>query len=301
MRKHWILLLTATLALSAQEKKQKKAEEPPFLVPAGVTVERDIVYARYGSRELKLDLYGPSTGGGPFPAVVFIHGGGWSGGNKNAFRRQAAYLASKGYIGAAIEYRLSGEATYPAAVHDSKAAVRWLRAQAARYRINPDRIGAAGGSAGGHLVSMLGTTAKIRDLEGEGGSAGHSSRVQAVAAFNPAIDLMSLGRAPGTAAVDAVSRFLGGPYDKLAAVYSQASPVMHAGKDSAPHLLLHGTADTTVPYQQSVNMQKKLQAAGARAELYTAEGAPHGFFNRPPHFQPTLERLEQFLDAVLRK
>jgi len=293
------MLLGAALAAAQQPPARPKgSEEPAFQLPAGVEVERDLVYARYGARELKLDLYRPASGEGPFPGIVFIHGGGWRGGNRSAFRRQAAHLAAKGFVGAAIEYRLSGEAAYPAAVHDAKAAVRWMRANAAKYRINPDKIGAAGGSAGGHLVSLLGTTAAIRELEGEGGNSGFSSRVQAVAAFNPALDLITPERQPGNAQ-EAVRGFLGGPYEKMPGAYAQASPITHAGKASAPHLFLHGTADATVPYQQSVDMQKKLRAAGVRAELFTAEGAPHGFYNRPPHFQPTLERMEQFFQSVL--
>ncbi len=295
MIRSWPLFFLCAGALAAQQQQQ---QDPPFQLPPGVTVERDLVYARYGARELKLDLYRPASGEGPFPAILFIHGGGWLGGNKNAFRRQAAYLASKGFVGACIEYRLSGEATYPAAVHDSKAAVRWIRAHAAKYKIDPDRIGAAGGSAGGHLVAMLGTTAHLKELEGDGGHAKFSSRVQAVAAFNPALDLIQLdGRPPN--ASGAVRSFLGGPYEKMPQAFAQASPITHAGKGSAPHLFLHGTADATVPYEQSVEMHRKLKAAGVRAELYSAEGAPHGFFNRPPHYQPALERMEQFFGSVL--
>ena len=299
MRRLAVAMLAAAWGLAAQQPKaQQKAQDPPFELPPGVVVERDLVYARYGARELKLDLYRPESAEGPLPGVVFIHGGGWSGGNRSAFRRQAAHLAARGFIGATIEYRLSGEATYPAAVHDSKAAVRWMRANAARYRINPDRIAAAGGSAGGHLVAMLGTSARLRELEGDGGNAKFSSGVQAVAAFNPALDLMSL--AGGTEnAQNAVQRFLGGPLAKMPEVYAQASPITHAGKGSAPHLFLHGTADALVPHQQSVEMHKKLQAAGVRAELFSAEGAQHGFFNGPPHYQPTLERMEQFFRSVL--
>jgi pectinesterase len=145
---------------------------------------------------------------------------------------------------------------------------------------------------------MLGTTAHLRELEGDGGHAKFSSAVQVVAAFNPVLDLVTPAQNAGNAA-GPIQRFLGGPYEKMAEVYAQASPITHAGKRSAPHLFLHGTADALVPYQQSVDMQKKLAEAGVRAELYPAEGAQHGFFNRPPYFQPTLERMEQFFRSVL--
>ena len=293
MLRHTIFLLLLAVALPAQQR-----EEPPFELPAAVEVERDLVYARYGDRELKLDLYRPAAGNGPFAGIVFIHGGGWSAGNKNAFRRQAATLAAKGFVGACISYRLSGEAAYPAALHDSKAAVRWLRANAAKYKINPGKIAAAGGSAGGHLVALLGTTAGLSKLEGDGGNAGVSSAVQAVAAFNPVLDLRAAARLPANAQ-GPVQQFLGGPYDQMPGAYVEASPITHVTKHSTPFLLLHGTTDSTVPYQQSVEMREALQAAGVRVELYSAEGAVHGFFNRPPHFQPTLERMEQFFRSAL--
>ncbi len=281
----------------AERRASRPAEQPPFALPPGVQVEPDLVYARYGQRVLKLVLYRPGTGSGPFPGIVFIHGGGWSRGTRDAFRRQAAHLAGRGYVGATIEYRLSGEATFPAAVHDAKTAVRWMRAHAKQYRIDPRRIAAVGGSAGGHLASMLGTTAGVRDLEGDGGNSELSSAVQAVVGFNPALDLTAKFAGSATRASHA---FLGGTQDEKAALYRHASPVAHAGKASAPHLLLHGSADVTVPYQQSLDMKKKLEAARVRVELFTADGAAHGFFNAPPYYQPTLERMERFLDQVLR-
>lgn len=260
----------------------------------------DLVYARYGARDLRLDLYLPGTGAGPFPAVVYIHGGGWSAGNKSAFQRQAAYMAGKGFVGACIEYRLSGEAQYPAAVWDAKAAVRWMRAQAGRYHIDPNRIGAAGGSAGGHLVAMLGATAGIKRLEGDGGNSGFSSAVQAVAAFNPALDLVSWGKAAPNARDNPVAAFLGATYAEKPAIWAEASPINHAGRNCPPFLFLHGDADTTVPYRQSVEMMGRLKAAGVRAEIFTAPGAAHAFFNRPPWFQPTLDRMLTFFTATLR-
>ena len=150
---------------------------PPFQLPAGVEMKADLVYASPGGRDLHLDLFLPKTGAGPFPAVVYIHGGGFSKGETRwrsagrppTWRRRASW--------ASIEYRLSGEAKYPAALYDSKAAVRWMRVHAKEYRIAPDKIGAAGGSAGGHLVGMLGTTGDMPAFEGQSGNPGVSSRV----------------------------------------------------------------------------------------------------------------------------
>jgi len=276
-------------------------QDPPFHAPDSIEVRRDVVYARVGARELHADLFLPKQSAGQSPAVVYIHGGGWSGGNRLAFQRQAAYLATKGFVGMCIEYRLSGEAIYPAALYDSKAAVRWLRANAREYKVDPKRIGAAGGSAGGHLVAMLRTTAGIARLEGDGGNAGVSSAVAAVAAFNPAVDLVMFGKSGLADGANSVVKFLGKRYSDGPELWAEATPATHVSRSSAPFLFLHGDADKTVPYQQSVEMMKKLQAAGVRAELFTGPGAGHGFFNRPPFFQPTLERMEKFFSEILKR
>ena len=267
-----IFALLPFAALFAQQ------EQPPFRLPDGVRVEQNLVYSSPGGRDLHLDLFLPTEGRGLSPAVVYIHGGGWKGGNKNAFRRQAAHMATKGFAGACIEYRLSGEAKYPAALQDSKAALGWMRANAAKYRIDPQRIGAAGGSAGGHLVALLGVTGDVK----------------AVAAFNPAVDLVSFGKRAPSSAGNSVAEFLGATYAQKPELWAEATPLTHVDKNSAVFLFLHGNADTTVPYQQSLDMLNKLKAAGVEAELFTAEGAAHGFFNRPPWFEPTLKRMEEF-------
>jgi acetyl esterase/lipase len=275
-------------------------QNPPFVVPEGVSITPDVVYAAIGSREMHLDLYLPKNGAAPFPAVVYIHGGGWSGGNRTAFRRQAAYMATKGYAGACIEYRLSGEAKYPAALYDSKAAVRWLRAKAAKYHIDPNRIAAAGGSAGGHLVGLLGTTADMPAYEGDEGVTGESSRVSAVAAFNPAVDLVDFGKKAPIDGKNSVAVFLGATYEQNPQLWRSASPTYQVSAKATPFLFLHGDSDQTVPYQQSIEMMEKLKAAGVPAEIFTAPGAKHGFFNAPPFYEPTLRRMEKFFDSILR-
>lgn len=296
MKKHWMCFLFGFTALLFGQQKQK-AE---FKVPDGVEVKADVVYASYGPRDLHVDLYLPKAGKGPFPGVVYIYGGGWSKGNKTAFQRQAAYMATKGFVGACIEYRLSGEAIYPAAVYDSKAAVRWLRANAAKYHVNPSRIGAAGGSAGGHLAALLGSSWKVKELEGPGGNPGVSSRVQAVAAFNPVTDFVVIGKTLSDGgASTAISTFMGGPYSEKPDLWAQASPMTHVDADCAPILFLHGTADTTVPYSQSVDMMNKLKAAGVKTDLFSAEGAKHGFFNSDPFYEPTLKKMEAFFIGTL--
>ena len=154
---HSVLTLSALLLATGAGWGQRR-QDPPFQQPDTVQVKRDIVYGKGGGRDLKLDLFLPKQGEEPRPGIVFVHGGGWQGGSRAAFQRQAAYLAGKGYVGACIEYRLSGEATFPAAIEDCKCAVRWLRANAGTYKVDPERIAACGGSAGGHLVCRVMTS-----------------------------------------------------------------------------------------------------------------------------------------------
>lgn len=275
----WLLAASGALA--------QQLNDPPFQLPDSVEMRRDAVYATYGTRQMHADLFLPKQGSGPRPAVVYVHGGGWSGGNKQQFHRQAAHMATKGFAGVCVEYRLSGEAKYPAAIDDVRAAIRWLRANARQYGIDPRRIGAAGGSAGGHLAALAGVTGKGQDS------------VAAVAAFNPAVDIAGFGRKAPENVSGTLYKFFGRSYQEAAALYKSASPLdlVHAG--APPFLFLHGTADTTVPYQQSADMQAALRKAGVKAEMFTAEGAAHGFFNRPPWFGPALKRMEEFFVATL--
>jgi acetyl esterase/lipase len=295
--RHAIMTLTVLLLAGVAPAEQRDSDlNPPFEIPLDVEMRADLVYASPGGRDLHLDLFLPRSQDGLAPAVVYLHGGGWRGGNKRQFWRQAAHMATRGFVGVSVEYRLSGEAKFPAPVEDAKAAVRWLRANASELGIDPNRIGAAGGSAGGHLAAMLGTTPGVQKFEGDGGHAEFSSRVQAVAGINPALDFSGVGARE--ADQRALYEFLGSSYQENLDLWAEASPVRHVGEDSAPFLFLHGTEDRTVPYRRSVEMRDKLEAAGVRAEIFTADGA-HGFFNGPPWYQPSLEAMEEFFVDTL--
>ena len=255
-------------------------------LPPGVDFIPDLVYASPSGHDLHLDLFCPKSGKGPFAAVIYLHGGGWRSGSRSQFYRYAAQMAGVGFVGATIEYRLSGEARYPAALEDSRTAVRWLRAHAAKYNIDPKRIGAAGQSAGGHLAALLGVGANAAE------------QVRAVAAFNPLTDLTSLTQGE---AGDAVTGFLGTTYDAGAEIWREASPLTHVSGRSAPMIFLHGTADRTVPYGQSVAMCAALQKAAAPCEMYSAEGKGHlWFFNSETDFIATLLRMEDFFRRYLQ-
>ncbi len=260
-------------------------------------MQRNLVYGQGSGRDLHLDLFRPRDAAGARPAVVFLHGGGWRSGNKGQFARQSAYLAGKGYVCACAEYRLSGEAKFPAAVEDAKCAMRWMRSQAEELKVDPERIAVAGGSAGGHLALMVAASAGVKELEGQGGHAQFGSQANAVVGFNPVADFSGMARA--RRAVPLLASFLGVEYEQNPDVYAKASPVTYVDEKHPPCLILHGDEDQTVPYEQSVAYIEKLKALGVEAELFTAEGAGHGFFNRDPWYQPTLEKMEAFLGKHL--
>jgi acetyl esterase/lipase len=254
------LALAALLSLP-----QARAAEPAMPPPA----RRDVVYCAPGGVPLKLDLYAPAKpASGPLPAVLFVHGGSWSGGDKAGSEGvlETADLLERGYLVAAINYRLFPEYTFPAPIHDVKCAVRYLRANAAALGIDPQRIGAWGTSAGGMLVSLLGTTDRGAGLEGDGGYADQSSRVQAVADLFGRADL-----APVPQTRPDLLPVFGGP-DNLA-LYS---PVTYVSADDPPFLIVHGDDDTVVPPELSQEFFERLRSAGVPAELLRVAHAGHG-------------------------
>ncbi len=259
---------------------------------------RDIEYAVVDGFSLKLDLVLPGTPPAkPMPLVVYIHGGAWISGDKDSTHAPA--VLGPQYAVASVNYRLAQQAPFPAQIHDCKAAVRWLRAHAATYGIDPDRIGAWGVSAGGHLAALLGTSGGVAELEGTVGDClGVSSRVQAVCdSFGP-IDLLTLVDPTGDidvgAAYSPVGRLLGGPRDEHAELARLASPITHIDETDPPFLILHGDADEVVPYDQSVVFHQALAAAGVDASLYLVGRGAHGGF---PLFVDGL--VKAFFDRVL--
>ncbi|MSU48377.1 MAG: alpha/beta hydrolase [Opitutus sp.] len=281
-------LLSPDAVAQGAQKKGRAAADPEGqpvrrALPDSVKVERDIVYAKYGDREVKLDLYLPKRPATEkIPCIVVIHGGGWRSGDKTRFAAIAGALAEQGFAAACIGYRLLPEVEFPAPVLDCKAAVRWVRANATKHGIDSDRIGAIGGSAGGHLVAMLGTSDQVAKLEGDGGNAGVSSRVHAVVAMATPADMTRMAE---RSKIDL----------ELARLIS---PVTHVSKDSAPVLLLHGTKDALVPMAQSELLLEKYQKAGAKAELVKIEGGAHAFWNLA-QFDETMKLALKFFRAEL--
>jgi acetyl esterase/lipase len=273
---------------------------PPRAVthPDGVDIARDLTYATVGKRELKLDLYTPHDAKRPLPLIVWVYGGGWLTGDKDPCL--IARFALHGYAIASIEYRLSGEAIWPAQIHDCKAAVRWLRAHAAEHGIDPERIGVWGASAGGHLACLLGTS-QDPALEGDEGVTDVSSRVAGVCAFFPATDLLALDTDPDQDGRIryAMKKLLGGPVAEKAELARQASPVTWVDATDPPFLLIHGDEDSVIPLDQSRRLARALAEAHVPCELREIHGVGHG--NAMIARQDVRDAAGAFFDRVLAR
>jgi acetyl esterase/lipase len=249
--------------------------QTPFTPPDSVTYTPNIEYSNVGAR-MELDLFQPKSLAAPAPAVLFIHGGGFRRGQRQSYLALAATLAQRGYVTATASYRLAPRHQFPAGVEDVKAAVRHLRANAAKYRLDPERIGCWGASAGGHLVLMLGLTGDVREFEGSGPNQGFSSKVQAVVNyFGPTDFTQSYQKSVDAAEV--LPLWLGGHLDQNRRIHQKSSPINWVNPNAAPTLSLHGTKDPYVAYEHSVILTERLLNAGVDAELETFSGAGHGF------------------------
>lgn len=240
---------------------------------------RDVVYGQAGGRDLHVDLTYPAAASGLRPVVVYVHGGGWKTGSHHTARTRL--LARAGYFCVSVEYRLSGEAIWPAQIHDCKAAIRWVRANAAKYRLDPERIGVWGHSAGGHLAAMLATSSGVSALEGRSGNPGHSSSVAcALSAYGPA-DLLAMVRQPSR--IDRRSPkspealLLGAPAHTVPQRALQASPITYVDAKDPPMLLQHGIEDGTVPVGQSDLFAQALRQAGVEVRYERLPGVDHAF------------------------
>ncbi len=257
-----------------------------------VEIHRDVTYAKVGDRSLKLDLYIPKGVPKPMPVVIWVHGGGWRTGTKDI--SPAAPWLPPFFAVASIDYRLSQEATFPAQIYDCKAAVRWVRAHAADYGFNPDKIGAAGASAGGHLVALLGTTAHHPELEGTEGNPGVSSAVQAVCDFFGPTNFTDLSHDYSRSPTNFVAELLGGPIVQKWDEARLASPVNYVDGQACPFYIAHGDQDAVVPVEQSIELAAALKKAGVPVTLHVVKGGGHGFHDLPA-FAASVEFLRQYL------
>ncbi len=267
---------------------QEQPKVPGWVGALGAKAYRDLAYVTDSKNPAQtLDLYLPSsssnTSGKPLPLIVWVHGGGWREGSKEG--GPCVVLVKAGYAVASINYRLSQEAIFPAQIHDVKAAVRFLRANAIKYNLDPGRIGAWGASAGGHLVALLGTSGGAAPLEGTGGNQEQSSRVQAVCDFFGPTDFTTMGGASGTAQPAVVSLLGESPAaNRDKALF--ASPMHYVSVDAPPFLIIHGDKDQLVPLSQSQELDGALKKCGVKSELYVVAGGNHGLRDSRPTTNP---------------
>ena len=260
------------------------------------------MYARYGERELHLDLFSPSEKAHAlYPCVILIHGGGWRSGYRQMEWPMAQHLAAHGYVTATVEYRLSIEARYPAGVHDLKAAVRWMRANAAKYNIDPKKIAVYGCSAGGTLAAFLGTTGDLKQFEGNVGHAEMSSAVQAVVDVDGVLDFTD----PAESAKDddpkkpsAGKSWFGASYKENPNIWKEASPINYVSAKTAPILFVNSSLERFHAGRDEVIQQ--LNKLGIYSEVHTISDTPHPFWLFHPWFEETSGHIVQFLDKTLR-
>lgn len=276
-------------APSSPPTQNKKKERGKTVIPPGVEVIPDVEYGRGGETRLALDIYRPKVLPKELlPAVIFIHGGGWRAGDKadGRFATRTAMIADAGYVAVSINYRLTRN-NIAAEVEDCKCAVRWLRANAAKYQVDPERIGVWGSSAGGHLALMVAYADEKAGLEGKGGHGGVSSAVQAVCSWYGPTELGSFG--------------LGGRDEEK----KRLSPMTYVRKEVPPALLIHGDKDQTVPVNHSERLEQMLKKAGAEVTFIRVKHANHGL--KPvdaPAIEPSLNQLHEatvkFFDKHLK-
>jgi len=290
-----VLLFLGLSPLSAEARPGHPA------LPEGVRFDADLIYARVGGRDLALDLCWHTDPARLTPLVVWVHGGAWRGGSKDNLRN-ALPLVNHGYAVASVEYRLSQEAQFPAQIQDCKAAVRWLRANAAEYHLEPDRIAVWGSSAGGHLVALLGTASDLPEWETVGDHSDVSSRVQAVCDWFGPTDFLRMNDTPGKMDHDAPdspeSQLIGGPIQENVERVRLANPITYASPDDPPFLIVHGEDDRTVLPNQSELLHQALQEKGVDVTLTLIPGQGHGF--RGPAHAEAVQQAIAFFDRHLK-
>ena len=256
----YLLLCVALLASFAQAQ-------------VGSNEFHDIVYTQVGGVPRLLDLYKPPIQTFQLqPAIVFVHGGGWAGGDKSDFADWGRYYANLGYVCISINYRLIPQYSWPAQIDDTQAAVRWLRRQAPALSVDPNRIGTVGASAGGHLVLFLGETDTLNDIDPL--LHGYSSRVQAVVDYYGPTDFSN--GAEWDPSIWSLIQYLVGVTGQKR-TFQTASPIQYVTPDDAPTLIFHGDADPIVPVAQSRRIVARMKTAGVQVSYYEFPGEGHGF------------------------
>ncbi len=286
MKKSNLFLFATTVLLSGGIFATCAAQFPGFGQFAarqldGIEAERNIPYVENGHRNQILDVYLPEQPSDkPLPLMIWIHGGAWMGGSQA--NPPVLYLVNKGFAVASIQHRMSGDAKWPAQSFDCKAAIRFLRANAAKYNLDPDNFGIGGDSSGGHLAAFVGTSGDVKEMEGDLGNPGISSRVKAVVDWFGPTDLLIMGQQAGPGSMiqhdspsSPESMLLGGPVQEKRELAKTANPITYIDKNEPPFLIMHGDNDQLVPLGQSIVLAKALIDVGVEVTMKTVPGAAH--------------------------
>ncbi|MFN8349611.1 MAG: pectinesterase family protein [Spirosomataceae bacterium] len=283
------------------QKQFPNASLAEFPLPATVREERNITYCHTGTRDMQLDVFYPKTKSGKSrPAVLVIHGGGWRSGDRSQHIPLAQKLAERGYVAVTAEYRLSTEALYPAAVHDLKAAVRWMRANAEKYGIDPNRIASLGFSAGGQLAALLGTTNNLPTFEGNLGNASFSSKINAIVDLDGTLAFIhpESGEGDDSKSISAATYWFGYSKTQNPDLWQEAGALNHTDKNTPPILFINSSVARM--HAGRDDMRKKLDALSVYSEVHTFPEAPHTFVLFHPWFEPVLEHTTTFLNKVFK-
>ncbi len=271
------------------------------IMPKTVEAKKDIIYAKIGKRSLILDAFYPKKKNKNLsPAVIIIHGGGWRTGNKNQHIALAQRLANLGYVCFLPEYRLSTEALFPAALHDLKASIRWVRANAKMYQIDSNKIATLGFSAGGQLSALLGSTAHLSDFEGSEGNRNYSSKVNAVIDIDGILAFIhpESGEGDDSKKTSAATNWFGYSKTENPQLWEKGSALTHAGKNSPPTLFLNSSVDRMHAGRE--DYLTKLAPFKIYTEIHNFPDSPHSFCLFEPWFTPTVQYVDAFLKKVFR-
>lgn len=294
---------------TAENTYRKLIGDYPFItiasvsVPATVKEIKNITYVRYGNRALQLDLYLPKTNSKQLrPGIIFVHGGGWASGYRTNFTPFAVAMAEHGYVAATMSYRLSGEALYPAAIYDAKAAIRWLRSSAKKYGVDPELIAIAGGSAGGQIASLTGVTAGIEKFDPQVKTSTISSAVQAIINIDGLSDFTSaaarLHEDDPRKNPSAAGAWFGGRYAEKTAHWHEASPIFYVNKNTPPILFLISAQERfSVGHKEMIEKMKPLAIPYQVSQL---SGTPHSFWLFDPWLTSAVDIVVTFLDQQFK-
>ncbi|MES1021715.1 alpha/beta hydrolase [Gloeocapsa sp. BRSZ] len=276
--------------------------KPQLILPANIVHLQDIEFTQTQERALKMDILHPKISAKLMPVLVWIHGGAWREGDRRQGLKYLVSFAHQGFFCASIEYRLSHEAIFPAQIEDCKCAIRFLRAHAQEFHIDPHHIGVWGVSAGGHLAALLGTTNHIQEFEGSGGWANYSSCVQAVCDWFGPTDFLRINDFPRkldfTPANSPEAALIGGLIEENQEKAAKANPITYVSKQASPFLIVHGDNDLLVPLNQSQLLFDALQKAEVEVMLEVVKGGGHGSKKKFSSHALT-RKMEKFLKKNL--